>query len=109
MEHGKPEGFPQLVRRLREAKYGTMRDADRATGIPYSTWQNLELRGTEPTLTTLTLLADKLEVSELELLNAWRVSQGGPVPTDPPPEDTPRSRRRPPRRGGRPGTGSTRR
>lgn len=70
------ETLAQLVTRLRTEKYGpNRRDADRATGISYSNWQNIEVRGTQPTLATLTRLAAALDVSDFELSRAWRVSQ----------------------------------
>jgi hypothetical protein len=69
------ETLPQLVTRLREAKWPSRREADRATGIPYATWQNIEVRGTIPTLATLTRIAEALDVPEQLVLNAARVSE----------------------------------
>ena len=69
------EDLASLVGRLRAQKWASRRDADRETGIPYATWQNIELRGTIPTIATLTLIADKLGVSEMELVSAALVSQ----------------------------------
>jgi len=70
-----PETLPQLVTRLRTAKWPSRREADRATGIPYATWQNIEVRGTIPTIATLTRIAEALEVPERLILNAARVSE----------------------------------
>lgn len=70
-----PETLARLVQRLRIAKYGpNRRDADKQTGIPYSTWQNIETRGTLPTLPVMTKLAAALEVPERTIRKAWDVS-----------------------------------
>ena len=71
-----PETLPELVTRLRTSKWASRREADRITGIPYATWQNIEVRGTIPTIATLTRIAEALDVPEHEILNAARVSQG---------------------------------
>lgn len=70
-----PETLAQLVERVLPTKYDTLRDADRETGVPYGTWQNILLRGTVPTLETLEKVADALGVPELDILNAARASR----------------------------------
>jgi len=71
-----PETLAHLVQRLRVRHYGpNRREADRQTGIPYATWQNIEVRGTLPTLPVMTKLAAALDVPERTIRKAWDVSQ----------------------------------
>jgi transcriptional regulator with XRE-family HTH domain len=66
-----------------------MRDADRATGIPYATWSNVETReGHDPQLSTVQRLADALGVDVCELVSA-PVFPDGPAPAEPAEPDIP--------------------
>jgi transcriptional regulator with XRE-family HTH domain len=68
------ENLAQFVTRLRSQRYPSRREADRETGIPYSTWQNIEIRGTLPTIEILTQLATALDVEEVDLVRAAKVT-----------------------------------
>jgi len=69
------ETLAQLVERVLPTKFDSLRDADRKTGVPYGTWQNITLRGTIPTLDTLEKVAAALDIPELDVINAARVSK----------------------------------
>jgi hypothetical protein len=104
------ETLPQLVTRLREAKWPSRREADRATGIPYATWQNIEVRGTIPTLETLSRIAEALGVPELVLINAAHASRDARAQSKSPPtveQAKPLASQRRSTRGTRRGNGST--
>lgn len=95
------ENFGTRVRRLRLARgYETYPAADRKTGVPAATWENMESRGKDPYLSTIQAIRDALGVTTSELLDGVSgpgAAQGGPVPRENPPRDTPptpRPRRR---------------
>jgi hypothetical protein len=71
----RPESLAELVTRLRSERWPNRREADRATGIPYSTWQNIEVRDQLPSLVTLTRIAEALEIDEIDLVRAAKVTQ----------------------------------
>jgi transcriptional regulator with XRE-family HTH domain len=68
------ENLAQFVTRLRSQRYPSRREADRQTGVSYSTWQNIEIRGTLPTIEILTQLATALDVEEVDLVRAAKVT-----------------------------------
>lgn len=72
------ENFGTRVRRLRiQAGYDTYPAADRGTGVPAATWENIETRGKDPYLSTLQRIRDALGVSIEELLDG--ISGPGPA------------------------------
>jgi len=106
----KQETLAQLVERVLPTRYDTLRDADRKTGVPYGTWQNILLRGTIPTLDTLEKVAAALGVPNLEVINAARVSRAARAQATSAPsveEAKPLVSRRRSKRGTRRETGST--
>jgi hypothetical protein len=68
------ETLAELVTRLRSERWPNRRTADRETGIPYSTWQNIEARDQLPSLVTLTRIATALGVDEIDLVKAAKVT-----------------------------------
>lgn len=85
------------IRRLRIAKgWDSYRAADKATDIPAGTWQNMEARGTQPTIDTAQKIAAAFGQTIDELLSGTVYGPAGPAQDDEPPPDTgsaPRPRR----------------
>jgi transcriptional regulator with XRE-family HTH domain len=96
---GDMETTGSRVRRLRKAKgWRSYRDADKASDVPASTWQNIESRGKIPSLRTATNIAAAFGMTVDELLSETVFGPAPPDPGDEPP-DTGKAGRQP-RRGG---------
>jgi transcriptional regulator with XRE-family HTH domain len=87
------ETFGTRVRRLRlERGYKSPAEADRHTGVPAGTWDNVERKGTDPRLGTIEAIRAALGVTIEELLagvSGPGAAQAPPIPTADPPDDTP--------------------
>lgn len=64
------ETFGERVKRGRLAKGWNRREADRITGISADTWKNIELRGTDPQLSTVQRIVEALGIPAEELIAA---------------------------------------
>jgi transcriptional regulator with XRE-family HTH domain len=109
------ETFGTRVRRLRlERGYNSPAEADRHTGVPAGTWDNVERKGTDARLGTIEAIRVALGATIEELLGGVSgpgAAQDPPIPPSDPPGDTPGpdDPRPRPRRGGQSGNGSRRR
>lgn len=93
------ETFGTRVQRIRlRLGYKSIDEASRETGIKRANLDNVERKGNDVRLTTITEIRDGFGVTTSELLDGISgpgAAEGAPVPSEPPDGDTPPSGYRP--------------